>query len=105
MALCFIYLGGFSMKYSKVLLGAAVALAMAGANAADIERTFTFDLTGTGNFGDKFYGGNLNKSFLDSFTFSITGDSAVSGFAGSQAYLQSGKSYDLNLTSFDLYKG
>lgn len=94
------------MKYSKALLGVAVALAMGGANAADLENTISFNLVdGTGYFGSSFGSGLVNKTFLNSFTFEVGADSILDGSTISQASLKAGKTYDLSITSFDLYKG
>jgi hypothetical protein len=95
------------MKYTKLFIGAMLMASAALASAADLNKTFTVNLSSeygilTGNFGNAFTGNLKNKTFLDTYNFNFTGlsdlDAAVTSIATSTKL-------DLDITSFNLYAG
>jgi hypothetical protein len=90
------------MQYARFFAGALMSTAAAFASAAVSPGNFTINLTDTQDFGNAFKGPRLTgQSFFDIYNFSISSrsdlDSALSSFA-------TRSTYDLNITSFDLYK-
>lgn len=92
------------MHYASILAGAFLCTATAFASAATLPtNNFVLDLTNTSQFGNKFEGtGYTGKSFLDIYSFSIPSNSDLGSALTSFA---TRKTYDLNITSFDLYSG
>lgn len=90
------------MKLTRLFAGVALAAAALSANAEDIVRNFNITLDDNNyTFGDTFAAGNANKTFLDTFNFTIGGSSVV----GSSLTSRMTVNRDLNISSFDLYSG
>lgn len=92
------------MHYARILAGAILCSAAALASAATLPtNNFTLDLSDTNTFGNKFEGtGYKDMSFLDIYSFSIPSNSDLGSSLTSFA---TRKTYDLDITSFDLYSG
>lgn len=97
---------GISMKkFTKSLLMAVVlAGSTAFAHAADFERASTLNLVdGTAGFGPvvEFDAGNLNKTFADTFSFSIKGANNLDSNISAVSF---DETPGLKFSHFDLYK-
>src|SRR5688572_27562828 len=100
------------MKRTKLFLAAILMASTAVVSAADIENTFTVDLTNaepdifSGDFGNTFDASASGKSFLDIFNFSVAGisdfDAAVTSI---RTVTKNVNTLDLNLTTFNLFAG
>jgi len=94
------------MKYAKLFAGIVLMASAAAASAANINRTINLTLEdGTGFSGDSFTRAGapvLNKTFLDTFNFTVSQPSFLSS---SLTSISTTSTYDLNITSLNLYSG
>lgn len=87
----------------KLFAGLALAGMVFSAQAADINRSFTIDVSaGTASFGDTFLAADSGKSFLDKFSFNVLSQSDVDSALTSIATLTK---FDLALDNFKLFFG
>lgn len=94
------------MKFGKLVAGAILAVSAVAANAADFSKTTYVDLSE----GSNIYGqaraskqvNYTNKTFLDTFNFSIGAAADLDGSLTSTATLPK---FDLDIDSFQLFLG
>lgn len=103
------------MKYTKLFIGAMLMASAAIASAADFNNKYAITLDAnddffTGAFTNSFGAGSKNKTFLDTYSFTLDTTSSLDGLISSIASIQTHKGntvtqFDLDITSFTLFLG
>lgn len=96
------------MKYTNLLIGAAMLVSTAFASAADIGVSKTLKLERiddifNAEFSHTFKGTDKGKTFLDVYTFNITDAILSASFSSPAVFRGTMATSDLAFTSFDLY--